>query len=1053
MNKPLLLLVLGLGLAALPASAQLDLPDKPVLGGSTPDIELPKRPKGDILPRPSSRDGLDLPDGLGPKLLPIEPVPATEVPEGELLHGGPTGAIFDQLRHEKSKDEKLIAEASLSLASMGSEGLAAARLGLMEDQTNVALASARTLLLGGRPMDAMLVRSRLDVKLSSKLLIGIVEQLLSARNQADGNTLLVELIDHKRSSMRRLSARIFRDRIDESDLESLVVMAESERSDSRALALELLPRFKDPRVEQLLLNGLADKTTRVAKEASSALVEQIGGAADPLVAQLVDRSRLQGYEDRSGAFALLTLVEAEDRLGIALLPEQESTNLLMHLRGGDPFVSTVSAAALAGLGFRSVSPMQSLDLEIPHALISSVSGGVYFSEFAVVRESALRRLGQITGQYFGDDGMRWQTWWLSHAQGFRALRAVMAVEPGDHELLEVRWYAPVSGESFRLLGSLAPDFDAMYSGKTLRLVPQKSSELLKVLTTSDVFTATRLPGLIGVGTGFEREFEVRVNGQAKAFRFGVGASLEWLEPVLESLRSNRDESVWQLYPGIRFGLSAEGRKEFFQSESSFWSSPHTELERDRRLVNLMLDHVSLLDVELRDSAIAAALSIYDQPGLPSQEDFSLLIGLLRDEQFFGARARGILSLALRSGRASGLPSGESMELSSDQAGELLDVLVVGSDVMRLEPLSMVLQAATRGFQWSCAEDPRAGIRTVAAAVLANHSDQKSVDLLRRLLADPDSGVEAAAVLAVATAGKTEFAEDVSLRARIGDRFVRTAALRGLASMPTADTQDVLRMALMEQDPQLRLVAAETLAALADPRSGTLLVSMLAGGPKNPLFPAASRGLRAMGEPAWDDLLGLARSRTNSSNREAALILSAQSVVDVTSILMTLLMEDPADSQVSRELMILTCVDFSNEPDPSSAWWGWWDRTVTMEPLIWFCSALSGADLSTFGSVEKLYGPGTAEGCLGLLELIRGDSLAPFYIIERARRELGRLLGKDVGDFPPKGQLLEDWCDDLALQVSGHYARLAAESEVQVKPAVEDGESPLDLAPKTSAEAE
>jgi len=1019
-----LLPVIILGLASLPAAAQLDLPDSSGRKKKPASEAGPAHLGGDVDPMPPGYIEPDQPKASGDA---AKPNAGTAAPNPM---GSAAIAIFDHLRGLKNPTKQIVGDAALSLATMGASGLVAARIGLSDEASSVVMASARALHLGGLPLDASLVRARLNIKLPSRLLTDLLALELEMRSPTDGNQLLVELLNHKRSAMRKVAGKQYRSRISELDLPALFELTSSERSDSRALALELLSSFATPKIDQILLVGLGDSVSRVASKAVELLAKRIQGAKDPLLVSLLSEARLAGYADNRGANAMLAVIEAEDRLGLSLVPTSETVNLLIHMRKGEPFVAAVSAIALAGIGFRSEEHMGSLDLEVPHALVSSISGGVYFPEYTQIRPSAIRRLSQITGQFLGDDGGSWQAWWQSNAAQFTALRAVMNVQPTEHEALEVRWYSPSGGESFRLLGSLATDSDNTYAGQTLRLVPQKSSMLMQSLQQSKVFDASRLPGLIGVSTGLEDEFEVRVGEQAKLFRLGADANREWLQPVLSSLRDFREESVWQLYPGVRYGLTNEGRREFFQAESGFWSTEHTELERDRRLVNLMLDNVSLVQVEMRDSTIVEALRIYGKPGVPSEEDFPLLTNLLRDESFFGERARGILTLALRSGRAVALQSGEPLPLATDFAGELLDILVVGSERMRLEPLAMVLQASTPNFQWAAAADPRAGVRAVASSVLSLQKDETSMQLLHQLLSDPDVTVESATVHAVTTAGLAEFEDEILLRARVGDPYVRYAALAGLAHLKCDESYEILRLALMEQEPKLRQVAAASLASLADPRSATLLTSMFAAGPSSPLFESAHRGLTAMGEPAWNDLLGIARSRTNSSNREAAIILSSQGVVDVTSILITMLTDNPSDSTIANELVTLTGVNFMTEPVPSSAWWDWWDRTTSDNPVVWFCDALAAAELSMYGSSATLIGEGTIEGGLGLIVLLRGGTTATPHLVERARRELGRLLGRDIGKLPPRGPRHEAWCDDLESEIGTHYLQEAQDTKAE-----------------------
>ncbi len=1036
-NLPMkkLLVLISLAFAALPASAQLDLPDKgdrkeiPVKPAPSTrgGVELPSTARGDVRPR---RPGIEVPGGL---VTPDRPKSSGAPVQGEAGWASATaeeaaaGAIFDHLRGLRNPAEEILGEAALSLASMGALGLSAARQGLVDENTGIVLASAKALLLGDRPLDQSLVRARLDVKLPTSLLTDLLTLQLEALDPPSGMELLVKLLDHKRSAVRKIAAKQYRERVTVVDRPTLFTMAGSERSDARSLALELLAAYPGSDVDSVLLEGLEDRVARVASDASALLSKRVTGEGDPLLAALILKARVAGYDDNAGAHALLTVIEAEDRLGLSVVPAAEAINLLIHMRKGEPFVSAVCAIALAGIGFRSEEHMESLDLEVPHTLVASVSGGVYYPEYSIVRPAAIRRLSQITGQFLGDDGVRWQQWWLSSASEFSALRAVMNVEPVDHAILEVRWYSPAAAESFRLLGSLTADQNATYPGQTLRLVPDKSTQLMQVLSQSGIFEADRLPGLVGEPTGVENELEVRVGDQAKLFRLGSNANADWMKPVLASLRAFRDESLWQLFPGVQYGLTNEGRNAFFQAESAFWNTEHTELERDRRLVNLMLDNVSMVDVEQRDGAIAEALRIYGKPGVPSEVDFPLLVNLLRDEAFFGERARGILTLALRSGRTVVLESGEVLPLVTDLAGELLDVLVVGSDLMRMEPLSMVLQSSSLDFQWSAAQDPRPGIRAVAAPILARNQDEKSIQLLRQLLSDPELTVEAATVRAVVNAGLSEFESEVLLRARVGDPIVRLSALRGLAGIKSDESFEVLRLALLEQDPRFRQVAADSLAALADPRSTTLLASMFAAGPEGPLFKAGSLGLSRIGEPAWNDLLGLARSHTNNCNREAALILSAQAVFEVTPILLTMMTDNPSDSVLANELAVLTCVDYSAEPNPAGAYWGWWDRKVSDNPTIWFSDALRAADLSMYGSNETLLGGGTVEGGLGLLSILRGETSALPFLVERARRELQRMLGVDIGKIPPAGTRLTLWCDDLEVRLEKHFLLEAQEA--------------------------
>ena len=96
---------------------------------------------------------------------------------------------------------------------------------------------------------------------------------------------------------------------------------------------------------------------------------------------------------------------------------------------------------------------------------------------------------------------------------------------------------------------------------------------------------------------------------------------------------------------------------------------------------------------------------------------------------------------------------------------------------------------------------------------------------------------------------------------------------------------------------------------------------------------------AIGEPAWDGLLVLARSRTSGAAEPAALLLARQGVPQVTSVLMTMLTEDPSNPALAAELAILTGRDFRDQPDPAGSWWAWSDGVVGGDSIDWFVGGI------------------------------------------------------------------------------------------------------------------
>jgi hypothetical protein len=201
------------------------------------------------------------------------------------------------------------------------------------------------------------------------------------------------------------------------------------------------------------------------------------------------------------------------------------------------------------------------------------------------------------------------------------------------------------------------------------------------------------------------------------------------------------------------------------------------------------------------------------------------------------------------------------------------------------------------------------------------------------------------------------------------------------------------------------------------------VSVLARGPAEPNFSAARRGLLGIGEPAWIDLLRVANSSAPVSRREAALVLSEQGVPQVASTLMAVLTDSPGDNQVAFELATLTCIDLRSEPDPAGSWWEWWDQ-VRHDDSMARLRAPHARQGHEVPPPEAFLGAGTHDAGMYLVSIL---SLDERFLVERARRLLGALLGVDLGTIPLRGSARQLWLEELARRVDSHWAELDATS--------------------------
>jgi hypothetical protein len=132
------------------------------------------------------------------------------------------------------------------------------------------------------------------------------------------------------------------------------------------------------------------------------------------------------------------------------------------------------------------------------------------------------------------------------------------------------------------------------------------------------------------------------------------------------------------------------------------------------------------------------------------------------------------------------------------------------------------------------------------------------------------------------------------------------------------------------------------------------------------------------------------------------------VAEAASTLITILTDNPADARVAAELAVLTGVDLRDEPDPALAWWGWWDVVVHDDAIAWLRGAAERHGIAA-PLPEDLTDEGTRAGALFLLRVLQSGEP---HLADRARRELGRLLGHDLGRLPEAGPRRDEWLEAI-----------------------------------------
>ncbi|MDP6540290.1 MAG: HEAT repeat domain-containing protein [Planctomycetota bacterium] len=963
----------------------------------------------------AARGALSLPGGGGRARRaadPSSPGEAARAPAAPAVpRGTPAAFILEEVSGLTDLGGSLAHQAVESLLALGDDGLAAARGALGSDVGGVVVTAARVLLRGGQAQDGERVAERLRRRLPAAAGPRILTELIERDPVHAPPALLVDLLDHPQQPMRNAALRRLRT-MGSAELKGLLtVPLESARAETRLRALELLCTIEDPGVLDLLLARLDDPSARVASRAAAAVAD----SEDPRVAlELEGRAFRSRWILRDNAYALLAILDREDRTLTPMLDERHAEPLLAGLESSDPLIYGTCAAALAGIGYRSGRPEETawLDREVTGRLVAAVAGREFHRDFSALQPRALRRLRAISGESFGTDGPAWASWWIDHRDGFYARRVSLSME-GERARRAVLRYrgTGVAAGVFTLRGPDAPAPSADGGpGEDRWLTERECREVVALLGREGALGPDRLPGLRGLRTSGFRTVEVLVDGRGKTFTFGPAESEPWFERVCAALADLRDRNRWQAYADLAAHADARA---FWEAEAPWWSEEREPLERDLRLKELVLARVAESRPSLRTALYDELALLYETAGVASPADFPLFCELLRDEGFFAERARRLVELALVAARS----VDESAVVGAEWGDRLIELLRARFGPQAAEAMAGVSSACGEEHVRGLVADERPLLRAVGVTELARRlADDGPADPQRRaadmallvgLLGDPEPQVEAAAALALGHARVEGALTELLVRARLAEEGVRAAALRAIGMMGGEFVLDALVLATTDGNERIRVAAAEGLASLGDARTAPYLIALLGRGADTPSYAHAFGGLLRLGETVHADLARTMASPLHRSRRGAALLLAYQGRPDALGVMIDLLRADPTDVVLEREVTILSCIDLSEASDAPAEWASWWETVVHDDATAWLAAALERRGVE--GAAEVLGAePGLARALLLADVMERPEA----FLVERARRELEHLLGRAVGTPPGESGERALWLNGL-----------------------------------------
>ena len=742
-----------------------------------------------------------------------------------------------------------------------------------------------------------------------------------------GPQILLPFLAHRESRVRNVARKALPKKLPKELLPTLKELTTNRRAAVRQMGLELLGSFKGEKLASEFLLALGDPHSRVARTA----VDWSAESDEPELEKELQAAAAEG-PSRQAAFACLALVAREDRQGTLLMDDQGAIRkrLIGFLASRDAFYRGVGAVGLSNISYRSddVELRKLADESLVPALLMTVAGGTFFSDYTAVESFCWEKLELLTGAGHGARASAWLSWWREHQDGFVARRELKSLRPTDllQADLVVRHFTD-EGEG-SVVGLTGDASRAVVSDELLWLPAADHGRVLKALEKADLFSTTG--GESPEGSGERWEFSVRLPDSSMNFhRIQMGALPEELDALKSELVAIKRDLAWQQLCPLSRGSS---QRLWFQEQAEWFaanSNPESRQDRMRRLALEGWD-------KFRRSGRLAGLDILSQaPKSWLLSHQSQLVDVLKSDDTFSSETEQLASRLRGSGSA-------ALE------DAVLGVAANSPSLRAAEFLRSVIDPYPKDRLLFLLGDARERIRAQAARSLKRFGSEAGVaDRLIQVLGDPDV-------------------------------MVREAALDTLAQLKDSRTLSVIEGVLTGDDPGLRVRGIEALARIGGEQSVGRLMQLYRSSDARGQWAVIQALPRAGGATAARSLGAIARETDSAHPYEALSALTRMDHEDVPAVLATVLEKAPSKNvrAVAMDNLVLVAgKDAAPTLKPYAA--------KTDDP---FMSRLASLSLARLGQtdvlpallelLEKPDGDMAAEAALGTLTFFQDDSPSP-----------------------------------------------------------------------------
>ncbi|MEE9126551.1 MAG: HEAT repeat domain-containing protein [Planctomycetota bacterium] len=738
---------------------------------------------------------------------------------------------------------------------------------------------------------------------------------------------LIHLLQAKFAPVRKTASELLRERVDNSDLATLLQLSYAKKSDVRRKVIRLLGCINEPRSRKRLLQIMV-RNASLAGEACMALVKHGPAAVPDLQAIVSTVATNWGF-----GYAALALARLEDATGKHFVLPAMVPHLKSELSGRNPFLRTTAAIALVSLARRSaIEQKQELDdRSIVDGLLLVVAPIEFVTDLSLLQGLATSKLIEFSGEDFRGRTGAWRSWWSSSREFFVGMRQRIDVTEENAAFAHLTWSGPSGKVMFR--GERVPASETGDALNEYILAPSEVISLCAKLEQLGFMTSRRSVAESKV----ERMIDLRVAGARIRLRLPSTEQpfvTEMWKVVLKTAHAQR----WQRYrdPSVHPDITP-----FWRVERKWMLANPDKL--DLRLKEKILARLPHLEGAARKRAISDLTSIPDLKKLITEEDgVALLKYVAKAEKIDGDTFEMIEVALLAPGdtiwrRALGVL--ERRMTQSTDAYVVRMFALLGSDKVLL-----------------ALQHPSVSVRVAAMHEVAKSRDLRAVPTLlaklnSRQLQEQRTAIYALGVLRAVEARKPLLA--MESRAHAAMRREVWVALGRIGGLTVVD---VLIEAVRRPDRKDRIAGLNAMGEMKNARIADFLARRFAsqGTVLDEFGRRTLLSLRNQGAViARAQLRKYVQRATGAVRTRLVLLLGEFHDPNVVGDLIELLGNQRHRLEATIALSEITGVDLTGFNDRQQAMRAWY-RTHKAQPRqMWFLEALRNSKVSTTLNLRHL----------------------------------------------------------------------------------------------------